>query len=47
MHGYHCQELTKLRITNIEGIEKPEIVLAEKPSKTANKKEKGKVPVSA
>jgi large subunit ribosomal protein L21 len=46
MHGYHFQELTKLRITDIEGIEKPQIELVEKPSKSA-KTEHEKVPVSA
>ncbi|CAK8544535.1 unnamed protein product [Lathyrus sativus] len=42
----HRQELTKLRITNIEGVEKPQPELAEKPSKSA-KKEQEKVAVSA
>lgn len=46
MHGYHFQELTKLRITNIEGVEKPQPELVEKPSKSA-KKEQEKVVVSA
>lgn len=42
----HRQELTKLRITNIEGVEKPLNELVEKPSKSA-KKEREKVAVSA
>ncbi|CAJ2631767.1 unnamed protein product [Trifolium pratense] len=42
----HRQELTKLRITDIEGVEKPQIELAEKPSESA-KKEQEKVPLSA
>ncbi|TKY59264.1 50S ribosomal protein L21 [Spatholobus suberectus] len=42
----HRQELTKLRITDIQGIEKPQNVLAEKPSKPA-KKEQEKVAVNA
>ncbi|OIW10408.1 hypothetical protein TanjilG_05556 [Lupinus angustifolius] len=42
----HRQELTKLRITNIEGIEKPQNVVVEKPSKAA-KKEQEKVAVTA
>ncbi|XP_061358655.1 large ribosomal subunit protein bL21m [Gastrolobium bilobum] len=42
----HRQELTKLRITDIQGIEKPKNVLAEKPSKAA-KKEREKVAVTA
>ncbi|OIV93201.1 hypothetical protein TanjilG_24416 [Lupinus angustifolius] len=42
----HRQELTKLRITNIEGIEKPQNVVVEKPSKAA-KGEQNKVPVTA
>lgn len=42
----HRQELTKLRITNIEGVEKPRNELVEKPSKSA-KKEQEKVAVSA
>ncbi|CAL5194845.1 unnamed protein product [Lathyrus oleraceus] len=42
----HRQELTKLRITNIEGVEKPQPELVEKPSKSA-KKEQEKVAVSA
>ena len=41
MHGYYIQELTKLRITDIQGIEKPVNVPAEKPSK-ASKKEPSK-----
>lgn len=46
MDGYHFQELTKLRITNIEGVEKPLNELVEKPSKSA-KKERENVAVSA
>ncbi|XP_004494520.2 uncharacterized protein [Cicer arietinum] len=42
----HRQELTKLRITDIQGVEKPQIELTEKPSKSA-KKEQEKVAVSA
>ncbi|CAL0313917.1 unnamed protein product [Lupinus luteus] len=42
----HRQELTKLRITNIEGIEKPQNVVIEKPSKAA-KREQEKVAVTA
>ncbi|RDY13403.1 50S ribosomal protein L21, mitochondrial [Mucuna pruriens] len=42
----HRQELTKLRITDIQGIEKPQNILAEKPSKPA-KKEQEKVAVTA
>ncbi|KHN07258.1 50S ribosomal protein L21, mitochondrial [Glycine soja] len=42
----HRQELTKLRITDIQGIEKPQNVLPEKPPKPA-KKEKEKVAVTA
>ncbi|XP_058738477.1 large ribosomal subunit protein bL21m-like [Vicia villosa] len=42
----HRQELTKLRITDIEGVEKPQPELVEKPSKSA-KKEQEKVAVSA
>ncbi|KAG5561673.1 hypothetical protein RHGRI_004654 [Rhododendron griersonianum] len=34
----HRQELTKLRITDIQGIEKPEPVPTNKPEKTAVKK---------
>jgi len=45
MNGYHLQELTKLRITDIQGIEKPQVVLTEKPSKPS-KKEQEKVAVS-
>ncbi|XP_027916723.1 50S ribosomal protein L21, mitochondrial [Vigna unguiculata] len=41
----HRQELTKLRITDIQGIEKPQVVLTEKPSKPS-KKEQEKVAVS-
>ncbi|KAK7252153.1 hypothetical protein RIF29_35911 [Crotalaria pallida] len=43
----HRQELTKLRITDIQGIEKPQNVLPEKPPKAAAKKEKEKVAVTA
>ncbi|MCI06773.1 50S ribosomal protein L21, partial [Trifolium medium] len=39
-------ELTKLRITDIEGVEKPQIELVDKPSKSA-KEEQEKVAVSA
>jgi large subunit ribosomal protein L21 len=46
MHGYHFQELTKLRITDIEGVEKPQIELIEKPPKSA-KTEQEKVAVTA
>ncbi|KAL1327155.1 hypothetical protein HN51_037242 [Arachis hypogaea] len=42
----HRQELTKLRITDIQGIEKPENVPASKPSKAA-KKEQEKVAATA
>ncbi|KAK7412764.1 hypothetical protein VNO78_04379 [Psophocarpus tetragonolobus] len=42
----HRQELTKLRITDIQGIEKPQNVLPEKPSKPA-KKEQENVAVTA
>ncbi|KAK7362836.1 hypothetical protein VNO77_04960 [Canavalia gladiata] len=42
----HRQELTKLRITDIQGIEKPQNIVAEKPSKAA-KKEQEKVAVTA
>ncbi|XP_057420734.1 50S ribosomal protein L21, mitochondrial [Lotus japonicus] len=42
----HRQELTKLRITDIQGIEKPPIVLDEKPLKAA-KKEQEKVAAPA
>lgn len=46
MPGYHLQELTKLRITDIQGIQKPQNVLVKKPSKAA-KKEQEKVAVTA
>ncbi|KAL5081014.1 hypothetical protein RYX36_009435 [Vicia faba] len=42
----HRQEFTKLRITNIEGVEMPQPELVEKPSKSA-KEEQEKVAVSA
>ncbi|KAK2364923.1 50S ribosomal protein L21, mitochondrial [Trifolium repens] len=42
----HRQELTKLRITDIEGVEKPQIELIEKPPKSA-KTEQEKVAVTA
>ncbi|XP_059438571.1 large ribosomal subunit protein bL21m [Corylus avellana] len=42
----HRQELTKLRITDIQGIEKPEQIVTEKPTKAAEKKPE-KVPVTA
>ncbi|XP_054800495.1 50S ribosomal protein L21, mitochondrial [Prosopis cineraria] len=42
----HRQELTKLRITDIQGIEKPENIVAEVPSKAAKKKQE-KVAVPA
>ncbi|XP_028775556.1 50S ribosomal protein L21, mitochondrial [Neltuma alba] len=42
----HRQELTKLRITDIQGIEKPEKIVAEVPSKAAKKKQE-KVAVPA
>ncbi|XP_050370162.1 50S ribosomal protein L21, mitochondrial [Argentina anserina] len=42
----HRQELTKLRIIDIQGIQKPEPVVTEKPSKTPGKKS-GKVAVAA
>ncbi|KAE9597169.1 hypothetical protein Lal_00007592 [Lupinus albus] len=42
----HRQELTKLRITNIEGIERPQNAVVDKPSKAA-KREQEKVAVTA
>ncbi|KAG4970938.1 hypothetical protein JHK82_036627 [Glycine max] len=45
-HALDAKELTKLRITDIQGIEKPQNVLPEKPPKPA-KKEKEKVAVTA
>ncbi|XP_059428720.1 large ribosomal subunit protein bL21m-like [Corylus avellana] len=42
----HRQELTKLRITDIQGIEKPEKIVTEKPTKFGEKKPE-KVPVTA
>lgn len=43
---YHLQELTKLRITDIQGIQKPENIVAEVPPKAAKKKQE-KVAVPA
>lgn len=37
-HFFFLQELTKLRIIDIQGIEKPEPVVTEKPSKAPGKK---------
>ncbi|XAR66466.1 hypothetical protein NMG60_11012721 [Bertholletia excelsa] len=42
----HRQELTKLRITDIQGIEKPEVIVAGKKEKVAGKKPE-KAPVAA
>ncbi|XP_062167159.1 large ribosomal subunit protein bL21m-like [Alnus glutinosa] len=42
----HRQELTKLRITDIQGIEKPEQIVTGKPTEAAQKKPE-KVPVTA
>ncbi|XP_027347508.1 50S ribosomal protein L21, mitochondrial [Abrus precatorius] len=43
----HRQELTKLRVTDIQGIEKPDNVLPEKPSLKTAKKEQKKAAVTA
>lgn len=43
---FFLQELTKLRIIDIQGIEKPEPVVTEKPSKAPGKKPE-KVAVAA